>query len=116
MSSNLITVNWSKTNKKHKVEINSLINESAKLSDRDTKEATKRNSLEEYSRRQNLEIAGVLVTNGEDTTNLIVTEIAGLLNAKLTAGDIWTSHRLQTKNKFKPSIIFCVISRGVRNK
>ena len=88
----------------------------AKLSDRVTKEAIKLDSLKQYGRWLNLEIAGVPVTNGEGT-NFTITEIAEILNVKITPRDISTSHRLQTKNKLKPHfVIVRFIGRDVRNK
>ena len=48
-----------------------------------TEEATKLVSLEQHGRMQNLENAGVKVTNGKDT-NLIVIKTTELRNVKIT--------------------------------
>ena len=49
---------------------------------------------------KNLEIVGIPVQKDEKT-NAIVQEVAKLLKVIITASDISTSHRLQTKNELK---------------
>ena len=94
---------------------------------RGVKEEEKVDAIEQYGRRQNLEITGIKVRDGEDT-NKIVVEVAKLMNVETLCGSISTSHRLPTKPKRNnndqadapppapPSIIVCFISRDVRNK
>ena len=94
------------TNKKQETEIKNL------------KEAAKLDDLEQYGRRQNLEIVGIPVQKDENT-NAIVQEVAKLFKVTITASDISTSHRLQTKNELNPPpIIVRFVSRDipVRNK
>ena len=63
-----------------------------------------------------LEIAGIPFTEGENT-NAIVTEVAELLDVKITDKDISTSHRLRSRNDNRPPpIIARFISRDVRNE
>jgi len=57
------------------------------------KEVQKVDALEQFGRRQNLEIIGVLEQRGENT-NKIVTEVAKLLDVELLPSHISTSHRL----------------------
>ena len=65
-------------NKKQDAEIKKLKAESNEMSAQGPKEASKLDALEQYGRRQNLEIVGIPVTSNEDT-NAIVQEIAELL-------------------------------------
>ena len=71
--------------------------------------------LKQYGRRQNLEIVGIPVQKDKNI-NAIVQEVANLLKVAITTSDIFTSHRLQTKNESKPSpIIVRFVSRDIRN-
>ena len=66
-------------------------------------------ALEQYGRRQNLEIVGIPVTSNENT-NAIVQEIVELLQVTISSKDISTSHRLHSKSKSNPPPIivpFC---------
>ena len=88
------------------------------------KEGEKVESLEQYSRKLNLEITGVPVKD-EENTNDIVVEIAKLANVDLSQDQVSTSHRLPVKPKrlsnnenvspAPPPIIVCFISRNLRN-
>ena len=89
------------TNEKQETEIKNLKSTAIELSSQGEKEATKLDDLEQYGRRQNLEIVGIPVQKDENT-NAIVQEVAKLLKVTITASDISTSHRLQTKNELKP--------------
>ena len=57
------------------------------------KEIEKVDALEQYGRRQNLEIVGVPVKDNENT-NAIVMEVARLMNVKVEPHHISISHRL----------------------
>ena len=104
------------TNKKQETEIKNLKSTAIELSSQVEKEATKLDDFEQYGRRQNLEIVGIPVQKDENT-NAIVQEVAKLLKVTITASDISTSHRLQTKNELKPPpIIVRFVSRDIRNK
>ena len=103
-------------NKKQDAEIQKLKAESNEMSAQGAKEASKLDALEQYGRRQNLEIVGIPVTSNEDT-NAIVQEIAELLQVTITSKDISTSHRLHTKSKSNPTpIIVRFVNRDVRNR
>ena len=80
-------------------------------------EVEKLDRLEQYGRRQNLEIVGIPVQDGENT-NAIVIEVAKLLDVSLTPEQISTSHRLPAKNpeNLSPPIIARFTNRDVRNK
>lgn len=102
------------TNRSQETIISQLKNQSTELKTNGAKEASKLDSLDQYGRRQNLEIVGIPITKGENT-NAIVTEVAELLQVKIAPGDISTSHRLQSKNDKPPSIIVRFVNRDVRN-
>ena len=113
-----------KVNQQQEEEIQKLKSQSLELEDRGTKEEEKVDAIEQYGRRQNLEIAGIPVKPGENT-NEIVTEVAKLANVDITADQISTSHRLPPKRSGNtignkptppPSIIVRFINRDVRNK
>ena len=61
------------------------------------KDADKIDALEQYGRRQNLEV-GISEKVNEDT-NKIVIEMAKLLKVDIAAEHISTSHRLPAKRK-----------------
>ena len=87
------------------------------------REAEKIDSLEQYGRRQNLEITGIPVKKNENT-NKIVMEVAKLLNVEISPEQISTSHRIASRtNKHKdnesqppPPIIARFVNRDVRNE
>ena len=89
------------TNKKLVNELKTLKNQTAENNKQTNKEAVKLDSLEQYGRRLNLEIIGIPFTEGENT-NAIVTEVAELLDVKITDKDISTSHRLRSRNDNRP--------------
>ena len=62
------------------------------------KDADKIDALEQYGRRQNLEIVGIPEKANEDT-NKIVIEVAKLLKVDIAVEHIFTSHRLPAKRK-----------------
>ena len=66
------------TNEKQETEIKNLKSTAIELSSQGEKEATKLDDLEQYGRRQNLEIVGIPVQKDENT-NAIVQEVAKLL-------------------------------------
>ena len=72
-------------------------------------------SIGSMSSRQNLEIISIPIQKDENT-NATVQVVAKLLKVTITAIDISTSHRLQTKNESKPIfIIVRFVSRDFRN-
>jgi len=81
----------------------------------------KLDGFEQYGRRENLEIHGVPLKNGENT-NDIVMKLAENLNVKLDNRDISTSHRLLTngisdsKLNSPPPIIVKFSNRDKRNE
>ena len=87
------------------------------------KEAEKIDSLEQYGRRQNLEITGIPVKKNENT-NKIVMEVANLLNVEIFPEQVSTSHRIASRtNKHKdsesqppPPIIARFVNRDVPNE
>ena len=110
-----------KINAEQKAEITALKSESSDLKNTRIKEIEKIDNLEQYGRRQNLEIAGVPVQDGEDT-NAVVVEVAKLLDVDILPSHISTSHRLPKKigqngNVIRtPPIIVCFTNRDIRNK
>ena len=85
-----------KINAEQKAEITALKSESSDLKNISIKEIEKIDNLEQYGRRQNLEVAGVPVQDGEDT-NALVMVVAKLLDVDIFPGHISTSHRLPKK-------------------
>lgn len=110
-------------NEKQEKELKKLNDQSLKCEDRGVHEVEKVDAIEQYGRRQNLEIAGVKVSDNEDT-NKIAIEVAKIMNVDLSPDQISTSHRLSAKRKRNnndqdappPSIIVRFISRDVRNQ
>ena len=90
---------------------------SKELKNQSESEVEKLDRLEQYKRRQNLEIVGIPVQDGENT-NAIVIEVAKLFDVNLTPEQISTSHRLPAKNRknISPPIIARFTNRDVRNK
>ena len=110
------------TNRKQESEIISLKEQSTALENKQIKDTEKLDAVEQYSRRQNLEIKGVPIVYGEDT-NKIVVEVAKSLNVDISTDDISTSHRLPVSTKSEKNddststpIIVRFVSRDVRNK
>ena len=110
------------TNQKQESVIKELKAQSTTLKSSNEKEKEKVDALEQYGRRQNLEIVGVPLKEGENT-NEIAIEVAKMLNVSLTPDQISTSHRLQTRPKptnsepaASPPIIVRFLSRDVRNQ
>ena len=66
-------------NKKQEEEIKSLQTSSKLIAENEAKEFDKIDALEQYGRRQNLEIVGIPETQGEDTNKLVI-EVAKMLN------------------------------------
>ena len=91
--------------------------QSKELKNQSESEVEKLDRLEQYGRRQNLQIVGIPV-QGKENTNAIVIEVAKLLDVNLTAEEISTSHRLPAKNRenISPPIIARFTNRDVRNK
>ena len=82
-----------------------LKSQSKELKNQSESEVEKLNRLEQYGRRQNLEIVGIPMQDGENT-NAIVIEVAKLLDVNLTPEQISTSRRLiasQESRKSKPT-------------
>ena len=114
--------NLSKINKQQEQEIINLKCESTDLKNKGIKEADKLDALEQYGRRQNLEIAGIPMIDSEDT-NALVIEVAKLLDVRISSDEISTSHRLMPSSRRKlddekqpPVIIVRFISRNIRNQ
>ena len=109
-------------NAQQKKEISTLKSQAADLENQGFKETEKIDGLEQYGRRQNLEIAGVPQQPNENT-NSIVIEVAKLLNVVVPSDHISTSHRIPKKPNHStkdsvcpPSIIVRFTNRDTRNK
>jgi len=68
------------------------------LNNKQTKSEKQLDNLEQYGRRENIEIHGIAWSDNE-CTNSIAKKVAKDLNVKLEDSDISTSHRLFTKGK-----------------
>ena len=73
-----------KTNKEQEKQIEILQKQASKIEDKNMKADEKVDALEQYGRRQNLEIVGIPYTEGENT-NHIVTELAKLVEVEIEA-------------------------------
>ena len=110
-------------NKEKKKEIDNLKSDSANLKMQGVKEIEKVDALEQYGRRQNLEIVGVPVKDNENT-NAIVMEVARLMNVKVEPHHISIFHRQPTKlkdpadsaRKLHPVILARFTNRDIRNQ
>ena len=87
-----------KTSKEQKLEISNLKVHSSALENQCAKDEKKLHKLEQYGRRQNLEIIGIPQRDGEDT-NSIVIEVAKMMGAKVLPEQISTSHRMPVNSK-----------------
>ena len=83
-------------NKQQAEEITQLKAHSAKLESRGKTEEEKVDVLEQYGRRQYLEISGIPEKEGENTNKLVI-EVAKLANVELSPNQISISHRLPPK-------------------
>ena len=102
-------------------EISNLKSQAAALKTQEIKESIKVDELEQYGRRQNLEILGVPEKEDENT-NAIVLEVAKMLDVDIMSSHISTSHRLPKKkassrnNSGSFPIIVRFTSRDIRNQ
>ena len=73
--------------------------------------------LEQYGRRDCLEIRGIPVQKDENTDDLIIS-IGNLVNVNIKPEDISISHRLKssTRSKFPPAIIAKFVRRDMKDK
>ena len=120
--------NLQKINKKQAEEIENLQAQSTNLEVRGANDEGKLDDIEQYGRRQNLEIVGIPTKPGENT-NKIVQEVAKLMKINLSEDQISTSHRLPAPQRPKnddtssgsrkilasPPIIARFLSSDVRN-
>ena len=79
------------------------------------------NELQQYSRRNNIEISGIPQHEGENTDDIVM-KIAGAVGVKVTPEDIDISHRLPRRHQDQrgqvqhPPIIVKFTRRTIRNK
>ena len=78
------------------------------------------NDLQQYSRRECLEIRGIPVTEGEDT-DMLVMKVGELMGVEIKEDNISVSHRLPTSSKYKgkatdPAIIVKFVRRDVKER
>ena len=104
-----------------KEEISNLKSQAAALKTQEIKDSIKVDELEQYGRRQNLEIVGVPEKENENT-NAIVLEVAKMLDVDIMSSHISTSHRLPKKkassrnNSGSSPIIVRFTSRDIKNQ
>ena len=97
------------------------------MQNKSNKEELKVDKLEQYDRRQNLELVGVPYEKNEDVTQIAL-DVAGAIGVDLVEEDISIAHRLpqkrrstnpqagQHKSTAHPAIIIRFISRHKRNE
>ena len=104
-----------------KEEISDLKSQAAALETQEINDSIKVDELEQYGRRENLEIVGVPEKEDENT-NAIVLEIAKMLDVDIMSSHISTSHRLPKKtansrnNSGSSPIIVRFTSRDIKNQ
>ena len=104
-----------------KEEISNLKSQAAALKTQEIKDSIKVDELEQYGRRQNLEIVGVPEKEDENA-NAIVLEVAKMLDVDIISSHISKSHRLPKKkascrnNSGSSPIIVRFTSRDIRNQ
>lgn len=69
-------------------------------------------NLEQYSRRNNIEIREVNQTDGENIEQIVI-KVGEKLNVKLTPSDIETAHRMPTSPGKCPAIIARLVNRKI---
>ena len=111
----------SAVNKKQEDKIIRLTKKGEDLLEVASKEAEKVDALEQYGRRQNLEIIGVPVTEKENTAEIVM-KVAKALDVPISRSDISTAHRLATKPSRNENqlpqplaIIARFVNRTIRN-
>ena len=75
------------------------------------------NDLEQYSRRECVEIHGIPPTQDDESTedtNEIVCKIGELIGFEIESQDISVSHRLPTKGNWAPAIIAKFVRRETK--
>ena len=106
---------------KRNEEISDLKSQAAALKTQEIKDSIKVDELEQYGRRQNLEIVGVPEKEDENT-NAVVLEVAKMLDVDIMSSHISTFHRLPKKtassrnNSGSSPIVVCFTSRDIRNQ
>ena len=100
-----------------KSECNTLRKESVKSNNTIQLFLNQMNDLEQYSRRECLEIRGIPVREDEDT-NEIVKKVGNLVDVEIEDEDISISHRLPMRKNstYDPAIIVKFTRRDIRNE
>ena len=108
-----------KINQKLTVDIDNLNKSIWKINKQQYETEEQLDDLEQYGRRENLEIHGIPWTKQENT-NEIVQKVARELNVKVSESDISTSHRLPlgmlNDKNYHPPIIVRFSNRDKRNE
>ena len=108
-----------KINQKLTVDIDNLKKSIWKINKQQYETEEQLDDLEQYGRRENLEIHGIPWTKQENT-NKIVQKVARELNIKVSESDISTSHRLPlgmlNDKNHHPPIIVRFSNRDKRNE
>ena len=79
-------------------DINGLKSSVKSMSDQQTMMKEELDALEQYGRRENLELHGIPIRENENT-NQIVRKVANLLDVEIKESDISTSHRLPNQHQ-----------------
>ena len=114
-----------KENATQSKELRTLSANSTKIEKKAETEDIKLDSIDQYSRRQNLEFHGVPQTSDENVVDIVV-KIVKVLGVDINQNDISTAHRLPQKPNLNPrgkseelppplGIIACFINRDLRN-
>ena len=120
--------NLQQINKQQAKDIKTLQLQSTNLEVREVKNEEKLYAIEQYGRRQNLDIIEVPYNLGENT-NSIIKEVDKMIDVDLSDVQISTSHRIPASTRFmkgkrvnenqqpsSPPIIVRFVSRDIRNK
>lgn len=89
--------------------------ENSKLSSEVSDMKTRVRSLEQYTRKNNIEISGVPVTKGENATD-IVKDVGAALGLEVRENEVSAAHRIPSFNRERlPSIVVQFVSRGTKD-
>ena len=109
-------------NKQCKQDLKQLSKRTDDIQQKSSEEELKLDEIEQYERRQNLELAGVPFKENEDVTQVVL-DLASKLHVDLEEDDISIAHRLPLKRHSgnrklnrHPAIIVRCISRCKRNE
>lgn len=71
-------------------------------------------ALKQYSRRNNIELKGVPLTEEEDVADIVL-KVATFLKVEISEQDVYAAHRVPTKGSGPPNIVVKFVPKQVRD-